>query len=175
MDNKLGEYIKKIRADRNLTLRELEKITGVSYSYLSSLERGYDTRSKKPISPTLERITKIAVGLNIPLGEFLISIGYAENDFIRRGTKTALPNKEGLIEVLSYFAKTEKSELDDDELKLIEKFTDIWWDKHPIPNKLNEVSDVEFELIEKYRALPFDARNRIDNQLNFEYEQSRKG
>lgn len=44
MENTLSQYLKQVRSERNLSLRELEILTGVSYSYLSVIERGCDAR-----------------------------------------------------------------------------------------------------------------------------------
>ena len=35
-----GQMLKRLRTDRNMTLRELEKEVGVKYAYLSQLEAG---------------------------------------------------------------------------------------------------------------------------------------
>ncbi|MFH0703205.1 MAG: helix-turn-helix transcriptional regulator [bacterium] len=41
MNNKFfGEYIKKLRENRGLSLREVEKKVGVSYAYISQVEKG---------------------------------------------------------------------------------------------------------------------------------------
>ena len=40
MTETFGEYIKRIRKDRGMTIREVARKTGISNSYLSQLERG---------------------------------------------------------------------------------------------------------------------------------------
>ena len=65
-----GEYIKEIRTNKSLTLRETAKRTKVSHPYLSQLERG---ENKKP-SP--EIIKKLAEGLNVNYAHLMNKAGY---------------------------------------------------------------------------------------------------
>lgn len=62
--NIIGERLKEIRANRNLTLDDTAKITGVSKPMLGQIERG------KSI-PTITTLWKIATGLKVPLSSFL--------------------------------------------------------------------------------------------------------
>lgn len=74
MTNELGKFLKKIRAEKNLTLRDLANLTGLSHSHLYNLEAGIDPRTGKPVSPTVTSLEKLAAGLNIPV-ERIIFIG----------------------------------------------------------------------------------------------------
>lgn len=74
MTNELGEFIKKVRAEKDLTLRDLSNLTGLSHAYLHNLESGIDPRTGKPLSPTLASLEKLATGLDVPL-EQIIFIG----------------------------------------------------------------------------------------------------
>jgi len=76
--NKLGEFLKKARYEKNLSLREFAKILDLSHGYLDKLEKGVDARSNAPVVPTIETLGKIAIGLNMSLNELLISVGYLE-------------------------------------------------------------------------------------------------
>jgi transcriptional regulator with XRE-family HTH domain len=68
----LGRFIKEIRKDKNLTLREVAQRSGVSHPYLSQLENG---RNDKP-SPDI--LNKLANGLEIPNGTLMMAAGYIE-------------------------------------------------------------------------------------------------
>lgn len=74
MTNELGEFLKEIRAEKNLTLRDLANLTGLSHSYLHNLETGLDPRTGRPVSPTVASLEKLAAGLGIPV-EKIIFIG----------------------------------------------------------------------------------------------------
>lgn len=62
--NTIGERLKEIRTNRDLTLDDTAKITGVSKPMLGQIERGQST-------PTITTLWKIATGLKVPLSSFL--------------------------------------------------------------------------------------------------------
>ena len=51
--------LKELRTERNLTLGQLSKITGLSKAMLADMEKGGS-------NPTINTIWKIAKGLNVP-------------------------------------------------------------------------------------------------------------
>lgn len=70
---KFGLYIKNIRKERGLSIRQLELYSGVSNSYLSQLENG-----KRGI-PSPEIIRKLAKGLKAPYENLLLQAGYIDD------------------------------------------------------------------------------------------------
>ena len=62
--NAIGERLKEIRANHNLTLDDTAKVTGVSKPMLGQIERGQSI-------PTITILWKIATGLKVPLSSFL--------------------------------------------------------------------------------------------------------
>jgi transcriptional regulator with XRE-family HTH domain len=56
----LGRLVKRARGIRRLSLRALDELTGVSYGWLSRLERG------QMIAPAPSKLTKVAEALSIP-------------------------------------------------------------------------------------------------------------
>lgn len=71
----IGEKIKELRKERNMSARELARRSGISQGYLSQLETG------KNSNPTNEVLNKIAKGLNIPNGTLLLMAGYVQDPF----------------------------------------------------------------------------------------------
>lgn len=67
----LGEIIKKYRTEYQLSQREFAKRAGISYTYISALEKNKDYRTGKPISPTLETVRDVAKGMNIQVDDLL--------------------------------------------------------------------------------------------------------
>lgn len=63
-DPLIGEAIKRLRQNRNMTIEEVSTATGVSRSMLSQIERGVS-------SPTVSVLWKISSGLRIPFSDLL--------------------------------------------------------------------------------------------------------
>lgn len=95
MDYKLGKYIKDARDEKELSLRKLATLTGISASYLSLLEKGIDPRSGNPPSVTLAVLRKLAAGLDLPLATLINAAqtgnGGAVLPIEVTGPKTAAP------------------------------------------------------------------------------------
>jgi len=73
MEN-FGEYLRTLRLERKLSLREAEKLTGVSNSYLGLIERG-----QRPV-PGADILKKIAPVYDVPVRDLLRAAGYLKND-----------------------------------------------------------------------------------------------
>lgn len=65
MVNMLGDFLRKKRG--NISLRDFAKKLDISHTYLDSIEKGYDNRSKKPLRITVDTLSKIANALNEPI------------------------------------------------------------------------------------------------------------
>ncbi len=75
MDN-FGEYLKTLRTEQKLSLREAEQLSGVSNSYLGMIERG-----RRPI-PSAEVLKKLAPVYDVPVRDLLQAAGYLKEDNI---------------------------------------------------------------------------------------------
>lgn len=67
----LGDVIKKYREANNLSLRAFANKCGLSYTYISMLEKNKDYRTGKPIAPTLESVKEIANAMYMSLDDLL--------------------------------------------------------------------------------------------------------
>lgn len=56
----------KVRTEKHVSLRELEKLTGISKSTLNNIDNG-------KTSPTVNQIEKIAIALGVRIGDLLQS------------------------------------------------------------------------------------------------------
>jgi transcriptional regulator with XRE-family HTH domain len=72
----LGELLKDLRGKRSL--RDIQKISGVSYTYLRSIEKGVDPRSGNKIIPTTDTLKKLAKAYNHPYIDLLEKAGHLE-------------------------------------------------------------------------------------------------
>jgi transcriptional regulator with XRE-family HTH domain len=72
MASQLGEELSRLRQvkDRRLSLREVERQTGISNEYLSQIERGVAT---KPAPDVLQKLAKF---YEVPYESLLIAAGY---------------------------------------------------------------------------------------------------
>lgn len=67
----LGELIKEYRTINKLSLRDFSKQCGLSHTYISALEKNIDSRTGKPIAPTLDTVKYVSKGINKPIEEIL--------------------------------------------------------------------------------------------------------
>ncbi len=67
-----GEYLRRLRREQRLSLREVERQAGVSISYLAQIERDL----RKP--PGAHILKKLAPVYNVPAGDLLKAAGYLE-------------------------------------------------------------------------------------------------
>ena len=65
----LGEYILNYREKHDISQRQFARMTGLSNSYISMLEKGLNPSSGKPIIPTMLAFNNIANAMNMSLDE----------------------------------------------------------------------------------------------------------
>lgn len=65
--NLIGDELRQIRLDKNLTLRGVAETAFVSYSYLSELERGQKEASS-------ETIASLCAALGVPMSDLLFGV-----------------------------------------------------------------------------------------------------
>ena len=108
MENKLGNFLKEKRGE--MSLRDFANKLDISHTYLDSLEKGYDSRNKKPVRVTVDTLSKIAKALDEPL-EKLVAL--PENrDYIQTN----------LDKLQIDLSKKHYSNIADDQIKQIEDF-----------------------------------------------------
>ncbi|RDY67306.1 XRE family transcriptional regulator [Halobacillus trueperi] len=80
--SELGERLKDLRIQkRNESIREVSKKVGISHTYLSTLEKGYDPRTKKERKPTIEVIKNLSGYYRLSTSDYLdllVMAGYKE-------------------------------------------------------------------------------------------------
>ena len=74
--NELGDFLKKLRGD--LSLREAARRSGLSYSYISSLESGKHPRTGEPIKPSPDSIKNLAKAYHYDQNELMKIAGHIE-------------------------------------------------------------------------------------------------
>jgi transcriptional regulator with XRE-family HTH domain len=89
-----GTYIKSLRQEKGLTLREVEAATGISNAYLSQLESG------KIKQPSPSNLFKLAELYGIPYESLMEKVGYPApkpNPEIQRKEPAAVLNRLGKL------------------------------------------------------------------------------
>ena len=76
MMQNFGQYLRSLRLEKRLSLREVEKESGVSNSYLGLIERG-----QRPI-PGADILKKLAPVYDVPVRDLLNAAGYLRNEDI---------------------------------------------------------------------------------------------
>lgn len=76
----LGDLFRQIRIKKNWSIRKAANKMGISYSYLSILEKGVDPRTGKASNPRPETLKIISETYNYPYEELMKTAGYLEKD-----------------------------------------------------------------------------------------------
>ena len=107
----LGKLFLELRLSKNWSIRQAAKNMGISYSYLSILEKGKDPRTGKDSNPKPEMLKIISKTYNYPYEELMKTAGYLNDDhnFTRKFDSSIFSNNLKLI-----MADTEIDELSED-------------------------------------------------------------
>ena len=100
MVNNLGQYLQNERNKRNMSLREFSKYLGIIHSYLNKLENGVDSRTGKPVSPTIEMLNDISKSLHVSLEYLLEMAGYVKNSNLNNEYNSFSTPQEALSFIL---------------------------------------------------------------------------
>lgn len=106
----LGDIIKKYREENSVTMEYVAKLCGITKGYVAMLERNINSKTGKPVKPTLETILKVCNGLKLDVDEVFKKL---DDDYI-----VSLPLKK------DYFVQT-----DDGKSFLIELMQEPSFDK----------------------------------------------
>lgn len=139
---KIGELIAQYRAEHELSQRQFALRCDLSNGYISMLERGMNPATKKPVTPTIPQLKKIATGMGMTIMELLDQVDDMPIDLSAPAQPLA-------------FVDQDRS-LNADELELVEKYRCLdERGKSAVWNTLNH----EYESLpgEKARTAPKEA------------------
>jgi transcriptional regulator with XRE-family HTH domain len=94
----IATNLNKLRTERNLTLGQLSKISGISKAMLSEMEKGGS-------NPTINTIWKIANGLNVPYTKLMEEIEQ-EATIVRKSEPVMQTDESAHYRVYCYFRNT---------------------------------------------------------------------
>lgn len=89
MNNELGYYLKGLRGEKSL--REVAEKCGISHTYLDTLEKGYDPRTKKERKPNPDVLEKLANYYSVDYEHLMYLAKYIDEDVYN-----AITSKNGL-------------------------------------------------------------------------------
>ncbi|WP_172373525.1 helix-turn-helix domain-containing protein [Sporosarcina jiandibaonis] len=103
--NELGEYIKRQRTRREMTLGKLSEKIGYSDAYISMVENG---KKKKP---SYEFLSELAKGLNVDYNYLLYSAGYlSPEEYFKHRITSSQEEMDTLVEEMK--RSTDKKDLE---------------------------------------------------------------
>lgn len=152
MSTEIGKYIKELRGSKSL--RQMERDTGISHTYLSSVEKGRDPRSKKELIPPPPTLKKIAEGTGADYLEMLKIAGYLSDYMDEKLTELEQKAKERSKKNAKIAKDFNFKEYDDVTNRLsiaIEQKKNIVADDEPVDND-NENKNAVF-LLNLYRII----------------------
>ena len=71
---KLGDIIKSYRERHGFSQRRMADLIGCSYTYVGMLEKGINSKTKKPVSPTIDFFKRAADAMCMDLDTLLKSV-----------------------------------------------------------------------------------------------------
>lgn len=119
----LGDVIKKYRDINKISLREFAKRANLSHTYISALEKNIDSRTGKPIAPTLDSVRSCAYAMNMEIDDLLHML----DDDQLFDLKNVAPqfNDPSLSNVrMASYAGIDIDGLSDDEIEEIKEFVE---------------------------------------------------
>lgn len=76
----VGELIQAYRRETNLSMDEFAKLTGLSKPYISMLEKNRNSRTGKPIVPSVATLQKVAQVLHLSFEQLMYKLYDTESD-----------------------------------------------------------------------------------------------
>lgn len=122
--------MKRERQKRGETLRTFSKRAGLSHTYVSLIEKGYDKRREIEIVPSIDTMAKIAKALGTSLDKLLFEGGFTDEE-----SSEYLYNKnvlKNLNELKESIEKNEQFNVDGSKVDISEE------DKLKIMSKIDE-------------------------------------
>lgn len=152
-----GEQLKKIRKEKNLSLRETARRSKISHPYLSQLENG-----KRDI-PTLEVIVKLAYGLDVEIDTLYNIAGYTD----KRDTELTKNVQHEVSEGLKNLSNTVEKILEDTNLQTILTNTNdkLRWGVQllTIEDRQKIIDFIEKEIYVEFEPVIIDIKKNVNS------------
>lgn len=90
----IGEFIKNYREQHNLSMQDFANMTGLSKAYIGMLEKIYNPKTGQPISPSLEKLNQIAVGIGMSLDDLLKQLDGDQPVIVKNKSSKKVTNRD---------------------------------------------------------------------------------
>ena len=127
MSNRLGITLHNLRKQKGISLRKVEKDTGISNAYLSQLERSVAKR------PSPEKLRILAEYLSVPYIDLLKCAGYWHSQ-TTDGASELISGRSEAKENISVLVSS-ITELTEDEESLVLHYIEFLKERRKRPNK----------------------------------------
>ena len=111
----LGDIIKKYRVYNSVTMEYVARLCGITKGYVAMLERNVNSKTGRPVKPTLETILKVCNGLKLDVDsvfemlddDYMISLSSSKNESLSFNEQKCIKsfrklNDTGQGKVLNY-------------------------------------------------------------------------
>lgn len=115
----LGDLIKNYRTQNKLSQRDFAKLCNLSHTYIAALEKNIDSRTGKPIAPTLDTVKYVSKAMNMSV-EDILHLLEDEQEF---NLKNEAPKYDDFRYASNNGIDTEG--LDEDDIAEINKFVEF--------------------------------------------------
>lgn len=132
-----GKYLKKLRGKDSI--RETAKKVGISHTYLSTLEKGYDPRTNKERKPSIDILRKLSKFYDVNYLEMLTRAGYIDEN----------TTQDDLLYYMHVWG-----DVDEKEYKLISQFNEV---RRDAPDEIDVGMIIDYILV----GTPVKMRSRI--------------
>lgn len=116
----LGEYIKQYRIEHSLSQRQFAAACGLSYGYISMIEKGVNSSTGAPIVPTLQTMRSLAKGMGTTIHNIASEVDDLYMDLT--GEERMFPLYKDLFIHSEKEQPSETEGLSENEITLLEAF-----------------------------------------------------
>lgn len=109
--SQINEFLKELRERRHMTLRMASEKSGLSHSYISSLENGKHPQTKAPINPSPESLKKLSEAYNYPYEELMRIAGYIQDN---KKESAPAPQENKLLKIVEKIKEETGIDVSDD-------------------------------------------------------------
>lgn len=85
-----GTYLKSLRVQRKMSLRDVAEISELSHTYIADLENGKRRETHTDIKPSVETLRSLAEAYKIPHEQLMIAAGYLGKEWARRDVSSRI-------------------------------------------------------------------------------------